>query len=372
LKNRNRKIKIDTGFLVTSVVVDELDRRYRTEEDYFKAIWNRIRKFKRCQFCNCGRLKFLLGRRVAECRNCGKQNWLTAGTLFERMREPRAYFVAITLAERKVPFNARTLSRLCKIAYATASAIFKKVMAVMLEAMVGKTEKVSSFELDEIICKRSIETHARKHPVTEQEEQLVPPAQISFDPLQAHSESQSTVQCASGDLTNTDTLHESGVVTPTGVITTTERVGVKNVVPVAPEEIIFSLLSNEPQSIDSLAAATGLEPARVRAGITILELADLVRRLPGDRVVLAVHILKACLIPMTPRVELSVRRTVRVIKKLFHGVSRKYLQLYLAAVWCFLKPARWAENELFNLCCQTPAIKIARYKSPLEVQLWAS
>ena len=41
---------------------------------------------------------------------------------------------------------------------------------------------------------------------------------------------------------------------------------------------------------------------------------------------------------------------VEFIRFFFHGVSRKHLQHYLAAYWCFNDRSRWQSESIIPLC----------------------
>jgi len=49
--------------------------------------------------------------------------------------------------------------------------------------------------------------------------------------------------------------------------------------------------------------------------------------------------------------------------KIFHGVSRKYLQLYLATLWCYFNDSLWRHNALLIACFNHSPLS---YKASLE------
>ncbi|CAN5591743.1 hypothetical protein BH10CYA1_BH10CYA1_10380 [soil metagenome] len=352
MKTQQEKPKVDNHFLTVAAEVEYVDRMYPTEKACFTEIWRRIRPNRRCQFCGSARLKLRFRTRIGNCGRCGKKFWLTAGTIFARMRVARPYLVAIQLAEKGVPFSARLLSRVCNIAYATALQIFKKVMSAVLGAMKESAILVSSFEFDSLICKRSLETSARKHPVSEQENAIELSLQKPCSTEQTFEErisvfKQPALVCASEGDSEGNQIAES------------------------PEKRIYDLLSNDPQSIDQLIAASRLEPKVVIATVSILELTDLAALVPGNRVVLSAERLCADLPLLDLQSQASVNHVIWFIKKFFHGVSRKYIQIYLAAYWCFIDRVRWADGAVFKQCCQTASIDMRTFVSPLNLQLCA-
>lgn len=41
------------------------------------------------------------------------------------------------------------------------------------------------------------------------------------------------------------------------------------------------------------------------------------------------------------------------VRRVFQGISRKYLQLYLAVYWCSLNRRRWGVGRLFSACMRS-------------------
>ncbi|HEY9758574.1 MAG TPA: hypothetical protein V6C97_25640 [Oculatellaceae cyanobacterium] len=56
----------------------------------------------------------------------------------------------------------------------------------------------------------------------------------------------------------------------------------------------------------------------------------------------------------------------------FDGVSRKYIQLYLAAYWCYKDRTRWFSEQLFSACFRSPPVSYAEillYSSPRDLKV---
>ncbi len=351
MKNFRQKAKVDAHRRRAIDAVNEIDRKYPTDKACLNVIWRRVRKCKRCQHCNSSKLK-LTNERFGFCGKCGKKFWLTSGTVFKHMRNPRPYLIAIELAERGISFNARLLSWLSDVVYSTALLIFKKVMGTVALSMPANCESVSSFEFDSVICKRSLETSARKHPVTEQEDRLIPTNSICDEVdgnLHAESIPGSGAALGSGGDEYAKTPSES----------TTS---------ITPEEHIYALVLHEPRSIDALVSASGLDSASALAAISILELSNLVIVTAGNRVSVSLETLKKSATPPSPLVQDHIERTKKHIKRAFHGVSRKYIQIYVAAYWCLLDRNRWSEGEVFKQCCRSN-IRIRNFISSVELRL---
>ncbi len=353
MKTQLEKPKVDNHFLIVAAEVDFIDRVYPTEQACFSEIWSRIRQNKRCQFCGSARLKLKFGNRIGNCGKCGKKFRMTAGTIFERVRVVRPYLVAMRLCDRGVPFSARLLSRVCGIAYASALHIFKTLMGAVMMAMQESSVLVSSFEFNSIVCKRSIETPAQKHPVSEQEHAHEMSLQnaVSIDEAFADKISEFNSELISASDSKSLKTGEESAETMHG-----------------PERQIYELLSNQPQSIDELIAVSRLDSKVVIATVSVLELTDLATIVSGNRVVLSAERLSAQLPQLHPQTQAQISQVVWFIKKIFHGVSRRYIQIYLAAYWCFLDRIRWANGAVFEQCCKTAGIDLKTFVSPTQLQ----
>lgn len=357
MKAQQEKPKVDNHFLMVAAEIDFVDRVYPTEQACFSEIWRRIRPNKRCQFCGSARLKVKFGNRTGNCGRCGKKFRMTAGTIFARMRVARPYLVALRLCEKGIPFSARLLSRLCGIAYETALHIVKKIFGAVLMAMKEVSVLVSSFEFNPAICKRSIETPAQKHPVSEQEHLIETSSQNASSLEEAFA---GRISALKPELTSSNANSLSSNADEEG-----------SEVKRCPERQIYELLSSEPQSIDDLIVASRLEPKVVIATVSILELTDLATLVSGNRVILSSEGLRAQLPQLDAQTQIHINQAVWFIKKFFHGVSRRYIQIYVAAYWCFLDRLRWANGAVFEQCCRTSGVDLETFVSPVELQFCA-
>ncbi|HEY9734050.1 MAG TPA: hypothetical protein V6C89_19225 [Drouetiella sp.] len=451
MKTQQRKGRVDKRFLRAVAVVDEVDKLYPTENACFKELWRRIRRHKRCQFCNSANLK-PTSKRTGNCGKCGKKFWLTAGTTFDRARCVRPYLVAIKLIERGVVYSARLLSRLCSIAYDTAWQIRKKIMVAVLPAMPRNSVLVSSFEFDQVVCKRSFETEARQHPVSEQESVRREPKNTQLDPfLNSVTRAQKrdladvetavskrndavpssvlqsiTIWCESrpqplkvqsgsahcmwSERVMTSALNPFSInllswqglflvpgltslrsrhAIPAGHVPFCSNVETNDVSTMVTkmssdalssdkqnvpsqkdaEKLVYDSLSRGPQSLDALIALTGLSSSAVIAAVAMLELGELISFTDGNRVALSAKYSNKPLQPLLPYVQDCVSSIIKFLKKNFHGVSRRYIQLYLAAHWSFVDRDRWAAGAVLNHCC-LPFQRVRNFVSPVELQVW--
>jgi len=102
----------------------EFVRRFPTERSCEALLrrWKYGADGFRCPRCGCDRAWYLPSRRLDECRDCGKQTSLTAGTLFEKSTKPlRTWFLALrAFTAGKQGISATQLAREIGISYPTA------------------------------------------------------------------------------------------------------------------------------------------------------------------------------------------------------------------------------------------------------------
>jgi hypothetical protein len=286
----------------------------------------------------------------------------------------RRWFALIWLFEHGVTISASSFAKLVGIASSTAWTMFKKVAIVVEDKMDGESVPSSSF--CEIFCKRSRETPARAHPLAEQEEleehfcnnnQTSKSCASDFEaesvaaafefPLSVHSEAKRGKALVLGDDSKKETQ--------------------ENVLG-GEEKLVYDCLSKEPIHFDRLCQKMGMKAGKLSAILMLLELDGHVKRMAGDRysrvdpefiglsqihsrgkgnLALAVNLVPAI---------------VEFVRKTFHGISRKYLQNYLAIYWCFMDRVQWPRGSLLEACIGFRYIgynEILQYVSPCSVKV---
>lgn len=118
------------------------------------------------------------------------------------------------------------------------------------------------------------------------------------------------------------------------------------------EKNVFNLLSKDPCSFESLASAAALNIGDLSLTILHLELAGLAQSLPGNMFVQKRPIWTNTSVD-TKTDENVFKPFFQFIASTFHGISRKYLQLYLAAFWCCASRMRWNVGSLFTACLRS-------------------
>lgn len=305
--------------------------------------------------CECGSQNFESedDRKIC-CLNCGKTTWILADTFFHGIRRPREWLALLLMLASGAFVNTSQFQQAVGIAYSSAQGMFKKLTLVLATYM-GEGRELPSHLFAGAFCKRSKRTPAGEHPRAEEEflgdgdiDQPAPPA--DQDQVEEISDTAGGLDEAS----------------------------------LSPEELeVLDLLAPEPIHFDQLCERSELSVSALLSSLTLLELAGYARRLSSDRYALQVprrRRLDAAVPhlrnrhhdpPSTDVLELATA-IVDWIKGRFHGISRKYLQNYLAAYWCSRDRATWNAAALAQACLEADAISdqaILGYVTPPLVRV---
>lgn len=320
-----------------------------------------------CRYCGSNELQGSYGARVLKCLDCNKHTWFTAGTFFNRIRRPRAWLAAIWFMEHGAAISSSKLSQLVGISQSSALAMLKKLTTVIENHMNDISLAVPSAIFSDVICKRSRQTPAEAHPVAEQEEMERKAESLEHNSMDGRSNCSKDnniyledADCGKDDSKN-DCLKKNYSEIERGD-RTQEFQGL--------EQEIYELLSDVPISANQLSIRTGAQISEVAVALVILELRDAITRLPGDQYIRNLPkknsvYLEDC------HIQNIVLATRKFIGEHFHGISRKYLQNYLAFYWCYVDRDRWHCGSLLEACLQfrpVTYIEILNYISPLIVK----
>ncbi|MBS1992330.1 MAG: hypothetical protein JSS83_17525 [Cyanobacteria bacterium SZAS LIN-3] len=300
----------------------EFDAIYGSETECSEIILQKIETLRppQCRRCQWTEIERKYGERFGICQNCKARYYLTAGTFFHGMKKARPYLMAIWLAERGIVYNANRLHKVADNAYASASKLFKKINTVIENLMTDCpiTRQVSSGSFTELFIKRSTETPAREHPSAEQtevEKQMMAENQFSqTSPAEAQLDGLAA--------------------------------------------LVFKHLSDKPISFDTLLELTGAETGNLSATLLLLTMDELVESLPGNLFIRA-----KVSYNFPPASQEALDSFQYFIGDVFHGISRKYLQLYLAFYWACIDREYWQPNSLLHACCRFRPIELQELKS---------
>lgn len=334
----------------------EFDIRYPGEDHCMEALLAKIADDK-CYRCGSPDLRRQFGSRFAWCCGCRTKLSFTAGTFFAGIEEARPWLAAIWMFEHDVDINPHQFHIMVGIAYSNAWKIFRKLQFV-IQHFVDTEEQpliVPSALFEEVFRRRSRETPARQSPIAEQWEMET----ASADSLSAAQASGRTMAVEFADLS-------------------------------CEELMVFDILSEKPMHFDELARKTDFSVAKLLSTLTMLELKGFVGSPFTDHYVhcqsqspdpsckfARVNVengdsSKAAQVGACPKDAVSVETAIVYIMENFMGISRKYLQTYLAAVWCRYDRKRWSEGALLTACKRFEKVSCARIKnfvSPLMVKI---
>jgi len=297
--------------------------RFPTEQDCFDELKKFI-KIK-CNHCGSTRLAMNIGRRDARCLQCHRKTWVTARTFLASVKKPRLYLMAIILLGNGILVNGATFARLLQIANSSAQHVLKKVSAVLVQLMEKHCVGANSSEFSRCIVRRSKESPAKQHPHAE------------FDDIERQ------IRAAKNDEQAVlDTLSKD-------------------------EKIVYGLFAEKPMSFSELETASGLKTGPLMAAVTMLELSSLIEKVDGINYVRQIKPTKKITTKSSKKLDRMITKNTRLIKRSFQGISRKYLQIYLAACWCIIDRSRWNVISLLKACGNAGPIssqELADYVSP--------
>lgn len=133
------------------MTIQQFQRLFGTEEQCVQRLaqmrWPRGFVCSRCAGSSCGHMK---AKRVDECRDCGYQGSVTAGTIFHKTRTPlQHWFWAIyRMSQGKKGVSALQLSKEMGVSYPTAWLMQHKIRKAMAEGERGSPLK-GLVEVDE-------------------------------------------------------------------------------------------------------------------------------------------------------------------------------------------------------------------------------
>lgn len=287
---------------------------------------------------HCGENDFIqtVDFRIYNCVKCGKPNKIFEGTILFRVRKLRAWFAGHWFLSRGVFFSGKEFSVLLGVALDTAQRISHTISIHLIELMNG-LPSVSTAFFQEIFGRRSSETPAKQHPVTEQaeiEKKYENPAEKTLDDVGK------VLRLIENSNLSTD------------------------------EKCVLEMLEHsEYKSIDELADNCSFEYSDLLSLLTMLEIKGLIQSAPGH-IFRLVKAEKTFCASISESCSVAVQAFVRKVKSVNHGISRKNLQLYLALFWSTVHLDIWRNNDLlFELLDKEPLAKgvIRNYVSPLNV-----
>ncbi|MCA9804826.1 MAG: hypothetical protein KC777_22810 [Cyanobacteria bacterium HKST-UBA02] len=329
-------------------------KRFRSEEQCVDAVYEELESRLICPECGGRHFDRASGARSAFCMRCGSKVWITSGTFLHRKKALRAWLAAIWLMESGVGVSAWFLHQKLKIAYSTAHEILRALSSIVEAHRCESARHLPSSLFLDLFNRRSRETPARVHPREEQSEAEAEAEKKSGElGAGAINFDSSLAVLPDRDLAPAPapaSEYENYQITPTGDSNLD-----------AAEQAVFGALCQGPLSTDALAERLSIPAGTLMAAITMLELKGNARCVGNQRY-------EAC---KPERSESSLEQAYEnqlwdgalelvedireFIRSTYMGISRKYLQSYLASHWCFRDRKRWGRSSLLRACVRWDA-----------------
>ena len=313
---------------------------YPTESDCLRVLSRFAQNMDRhCSHCGYRLTKLQFEARAFKCAACHRKNWHTAGTFFEGIQCLHAWLGAIWILGSGTPLSANRLHVLAGISTSTANNIMHKLNMIMASEIGGYAVHSAAFET--IFSRRSSKTPKDEHPRAELNDLPAP----ELDDERAQREAHARLEV----LMN---------------LTGSQR-AVYELVP-----------DGKPEHFDRLFDRSQMEVGSMCAALTVLELYGLVTRGAGDYYVrkpLPAAPLKFCAIEEGEQTKIIALMT-DFVGRVYHGISRKFIQNYMAAYCCLISTRKWTFATLLQKCREHPRITdmdVRTYVSPANVKMAA-
>lgn len=328
----------------------------------------------KCQCCRSSHLDFYKGNRKALCLVCGKVNFLTAQTFLHGVRRPIDWLRAIWLLEEGVSFSANMFADVTGMTQSSVGAMLSKLFIVLVGEM-DELESECSSTFVKTFKRRSLHTPASQHPRAEQD---------VFDELETAKMSASLdayiekcldeIYAKSSSATNAS---DTAVIpVPDGQNDCTESVltrqqsscavlcddnqaptsALASLIDWSKEKTVYKLLSKEPTKFDSLQSFAKFSFGDLSVALVHLELGGLIKTLPGHQYVRQRLLWTDKLSSKGVNKNKQFQPFYEFVSRTFYGISRKYLQLYLGAYYCYSARIRWGVGRLFAACLRSRRI----------------
>lgn len=310
-------------------LMSEFIAKFPTEEDCLEELYRIARIEIKCHFCFSHDLQMFANRRAGKCSDCNKETWLTAGTILDHVKKPMARLAAIWLMSKGAVLKSTTFSKLANIVQSSAHEVLKWARILIEPNLPAECQLAHSSLFSKVFCKRSLLTPANAHPRSEQTE---------IEKLTDSIEPGVQLDCNEAS---------------------------------AEEKHILSMFDSQPIHTDALIEKSDLSIGRVLSTLTILELNGRLNRLPGGYYI-------RCNRPSNLTIDIELSKNVEFfidyILSNYGGISRRYLQSYLAGFWYYLLARSLQQESSLTECFEKLSIrqlnpKLRSYMTPLLVKI---
>lgn len=332
-------------------LLNEFEKDFPTEQDCLEELLRiaGIRN-KECRFCGHNEVEKRHGGRAGMCRSCKKLNWFTAGTCLHHIKKAKARLAAIYFADRGEYMSSSKFSKILQISQSSAFEILKWLSLVIAKLIPDNGPSIHSSKFIPVFCKRSKETPAGAHPISEQQRAEEEEEKGRAHHHQSHSEDKETgiFGTFSPEITETINLDCSSMSETAGTV--------------------MKMLSESSLCFDELFKKLNCSIAELSSTLTLLELDRAVTRTAGDRYLLSKKEVRTQSGAANENIVISL--FLDFVKTIFQGISRKYLKSYLALYWCRSVTHLRLKGDFFESCLRgAPAFSDRKHMTPLVVRL---
>jgi DprA winged helix domain len=308
------------------VLYDELREKFSSREACLAELCRTFQVEQRCNSCFSLDVEVIENGRAGKCFQCKNTTWFTSGTILEHIKKPEARLAAIFLTSSGVVLNSVNFSKLVHISQSSALGILNWLRITVLPLLSPNSELVHSSHFSLVFCRRSRETPAGAHPVAEQQ---------AMEEMEASLTAQSSAS-------DKDDKSVDDKIEPTTV--PGNNIEASQIEELESQRILHLLaLTTESLSFDQIHNNSTVEVGTMSALLTRLEMNDQVKRLPGDYYLRNIPKPK----PAIPNKQIvdAIADFIHFVESYFGGISRRYLQPYLAAFWIYKAASNPAHNR---------------------------
>lgn len=341
-----------------SFFIAKIDKDFPTEEiilqEFERVIWGATGLH--CVSCKSTSVFRPAQERRWKCEECFHVTYLTAGTIFHGMKNPRAWLILIKLLGARMNISASRFHKFVGVSASASLIMYKKVGAVIEAAYADEKTEISTAAFSKIFSKRSRETPSQKHPRTEQN--LVDRHVARESRKIRLAELRDAIEDAESDADWNDGAQ------PLIDIEHLKQVHLKAEDSLSESAYaVYDLIADEPIAFDQILSQLNIEVGLLSAKLSMLEIGGFVLRQPGDYYIRRQpgHLVENEGEKRKQQIqEESLEIIAASIASIHHGVSRKDFQKFFSLFLVFIDEERWNEEKLFAACAKHEVLSISK------------
>jgi biotin operon repressor len=396
-------------------VLKIVDRKFPQESDCREELYRRRRLASEpiCKKCGCKNFRRKPGSLSGKCLSCKTEQSLVIDTPFYKLKKPRAFLSMMILLEEGYAFNSAQFADERDIGDSSSWAMRIKINIAIANTMKyqDNVALVRSEAFASAIGRRSRVTPANEHPIAE-ERAMREACSAGGNNANTDDEdiTETPQQDASSATTDGDDHSGENAKSPKNSKNENAKTGTNLLIEAGANTLngiqreIYETLTDTPKSLENLIEVLGSSSGELASALTMLELEGFVIRLAGDRYVRDTASDKSDpqqkllpkqnqmqarppILPALPTLSNQngltiannadltplIEEAIEFIRNVFQGVSRKYLQLYLADFWrVSAHRAGGIPFSIFEACCEsltTGTAEIRAFVTPLMVKM---